>query len=202
MTVAMKTVTVLIPCVALLAQAVGYGQDAKPIVDNERVAVTELAGFPVKVPIADSDLVWIAIARGRGTAFFEPKGKSLGAKLAFQPERTIRIALKDHPVSPLGNNTGLPNAFPRPGVQKLIENDRVIVWEYTWMPGRPTPMHFHDKDVVVVYLDDGALQSTTPDGKKVVNPYTYGQAKFNARDRTHTELLIDGHQHAIMMELK
>ena len=29
----------------------------------------------------------------------------------------------------------------------------------------PTPVHFHDKDVVVVYLEDGSLRSTTPDGQ-------------------------------------
>jgi hypothetical protein len=30
-------------------------------------------------------------------------------------------------------------------------------------------MHFHDKDIVVVYRYDGSLKSTTPDGKSVVN---------------------------------
>jgi hypothetical protein len=55
---------------------------------------------------------------------------------------------------------------------------------------------------VVLYLDDGSLKSTTADGKSVVNDYTYGLAKFNARERTHTELLVKGQQHAIMTELK
>jgi len=26
-----------------------------------------------------------------------------------------------------------------------------IVWRYRWNLGEPTPVHFHDKDVVVVY---------------------------------------------------
>lgn len=103
---------------------------------------------------------------------------------------------------PLPNKTGYPNAFPRPRVKKLIENDRVVVWSYHWNPGEPTPMHFHDKDVVVVYEEDTALKSTTPDGKSVVNEYTDGQVKFNLRDRTHTELLVRGTGSAVMTELK
>jgi hypothetical protein len=78
----------------------------------------------------------------------------------------------------------------------------VIVWDYTWTHGVATPMHFHDKDVVVVYLDDGDLKSTTPDGQVVVNPYTFGAVRFNLRNRTHTETLIREKQRAIITELK
>lgn len=172
-----------------------------PLIDNERVTVWETNGGPAQRHSL-VDEVEIVIARDQGTAFFLPKGKGGFPTASFRPEKTIEIALKDHTVAPLANKSGYPNAFPRPGVKKLIDNARVIVWEYTWKPGEPTPMHFHDKDVVVVYTDDGDLQSTTPDGKKVVNKYTFGMAKFNARDRMHTELLVNGHEHAVMMELK
>ena len=193
----------LIPCLAgLLCSTLGYAQDPKPIIDNERVVVWDLAGMPGKLPNPAYDKVEIFIARNQGVASFLPKASSSAIASSFHPERTVLIGLKDHKVAPLPNSSGLPNAFPRPGVKKLIDNARVTVWEYTWLPNQPTPMHFHDKDVVVVYLDDGALQSTTPDGKQVVNRYSFDQVKFNPRDRTHTELLVEGHQHAIMMELK
>src|ERR1022692_4945893 len=68
--------------------------------------------------------------------------------------------------------------------------------------GVATPMHFHDKDTVVVFLDDGDLSSTTPDGKVVVNSFTSGTVRFNPRDRTHTETLVRGKQRAIVTELK
>jgi hypothetical protein len=63
-------------------------------------------------------------------------------------------------------------------------------------------MHFHDKDTVVVFLDDGDLSSTTPDGKVVVNSFTPVTVRFNPRDRTHTETLVRGKQRAIVTELK
>ena len=100
------------------------------------------------------------------------------------------------------NKSAYPNAFPRPAARKLLENDRVIMWDYTWTPGQPTPMHFHDKDALVVYLKNGALKSTTPDGKSVVNPLTVGKTTFNARDRVHTETLVEGESRAIITELK
>ncbi len=112
------------------------------------------------------------------------------------------INLKDHPVPPIANTTGYPLAFPRPGSKKILENARVIVWDYTWQPGVATPMHFHDKDVVVVFLEDGDLKSTTPDGKDTVNSYASGTVRFNTRDRSHTETLVRGKQHAIITELK
>jgi len=114
----------------------------------------------------------------------------------------ILIGLKDFKVAPLANTSKYPLAFPRPGVKKLLENDRVIVWDYTWTPGVATPMHFHDKDVVVYYQEDGDLRSTTPGGEMTVNPYKPGMIRFNLRDRIHTETLVRGKQRALITELK
>jgi hypothetical protein len=132
-----------------------------------------------------------------GSAAFLPKGTAPNVA-----GRSIVIDLKDHPVAPTANTSGYPLAFPRPGSKKILENDRVIVWDYTWTLGVPTPMHFHDKDVVVVFLDDGDLSSTTLDGKVTVNSFKPGMVRFNLRDRTHTETLVRGEQHAIITELK
>jgi hypothetical protein len=45
--------------------------------------------------------------------------------------RTVVIELQDIAVPPLVNNSGQPPAFPRPGIKKLLENDRVVAWSYT-----------------------------------------------------------------------
>jgi hypothetical protein len=114
----------------------------------------------------------------------------------------VVIELKDVKVAPLPNATGYPLAFPRPNVKKVIDNDRVVIWDYTWTPGVPTPTHFHDKDVVVTYLEDGALRSTDPGGTSVVNEHYFGFTKLNSRDRVHTEELVSGQARAIIVELK
>ncbi|HWZ45018.1 MAG TPA: hypothetical protein VNW97_16205 [Candidatus Saccharimonadales bacterium] len=163
----------------------------KPLIENDRVAVWDVPASTTAQPL---DAVVVSLS---GSAAFLPKGAP--PKITA---RSIVIDLKDHPVAPIANKSGYPLAFPRPGSKKLLENARVIVWDYAWTPGVATPMHFHDKDVVVVFLDEGDVQSTAQDGKVIVNSYTRGTVRFNLRDRIHTEILVKGKQRAIIMELK
>ena len=205
----------------LTLSAMGAG-DA-PVIDNERVAVRDITlspGTPGAMERHPNDFVTMFLAggmirttdakgktsvamRNAGDALFGRKGTEEKEEVISNGQvRMIVVDLKDHPVPPLANKSGLPPAFPRPGSKKILENDRVIVWNYTWMPGVPTPMHYHDKDVVVVYRYDGSLKSTTPSGEVVVNDYKFGTIRFNKADRSHTEELVKGQQSAIMMELK
>ena len=160
-------------------------------IENDRVIVWDVTGPTTAQPV---DSVVVSLS---GKAAFLPKATSPNVA-----GRSIVIDLKDHPLAPIANTSGYPLAFPRPGSKKILENERVIVWDYTWAPGVPTPMHFHDKDVVVVFLDDGDLSSTTPDGKVTVNSFKPGMVRFNPRNRTHTETLVRGKQRAIITELK
>ena len=183
----LKSAAILL-CLASLAFA------ASPIVDNERVAVFDTTAA---LPAAEYDFVTVSLAH-KGTATLGKRGEIPDK----DGEHAIVILLKDHAVAPLANKTGYPPAFPRPHVAKLYETDKVLVWSYHWTPGEPTPMHFHDKDVVVVYEEPTALTSTTPDGKKTVNEYKDGEVRFNLGNRTHTELLVHGGGSAVMTELK
>lgn len=169
------------------------GETAPAVIDNERVRV-----FDTTSAMTAMQDDFVAITFAGGNAAFGHAGETAGANGA----RTIVIDLKNHPIAPLANHSGYPNAYPRPHIEKLLENDRVIVWRYRWNPGEPTPMHFHDKDVVVVYLEDSALQSIEPNGKVTLNAYKSGDIRFNKRDRIHTELVVRGSASAVIMELK
>jgi hypothetical protein len=177
-----------------------YGQESRPVIDNERVTVWDVAGTQGQSDPGGRGsnvvVLWLTGAKARTASFKEDRGEDPG------DGRRLAIALKDHPVPPIENKTGYPAAFPRPHVKKLLENDRVIVWSYRWNPGEPTPMHFHDKDVVVVYLEPTALISTTPDGAKTLNEYKAFDVRFNKGNRTHTESLARGSGSAMMVELK
>ena len=63
-------------------------------------------------------------------------------------------------------------------------------------------MHFHDKDVVVVFMAEGQLNSTTADGKTTPQQISYGLTRFNVRDRIHSEELVKGAARAVIFELK
>ena len=99
---------VLLLCFATLSFA------AEPIIDNERVTVWDVTS---PLPPAGHAFVAVSLTK-KGTAVLGHKGDTPGKA----GERTIVIELKDHKVPPLPNNTGYPNAFPRPHVKKLIEN--------------------------------------------------------------------------------
>ena len=172
-------------------------QETKPLIDNNRVTIQETKASGQPAPIAGHQNDVVVIDLDSKTAFFVPKGGTHSS-----PRPAIVVDLKDVSVRPAENKTKYPLAFPRPGVKKLLENSRVLVWDYTWTPGKPTPMHFHDKDVVVVYLADGELKSTTADGKSEVNAISFGLTRFNAPNRSHTEEVVKGAARAIIVELK
>jgi quercetin dioxygenase-like cupin family protein len=177
--------------------------DGNLIHDHERDFVTVyLDGGSVRTTSADGtsrvetcepgDLVF----EGQGTAAAERNVSESDSV------RAVVIDLKDTPVTPLLNTSGYPKAFPRPGVRIAFENDRVVVWNYTWIPEMPTPTHFHDKYVVVVYLEDGELESRTPDGNSVVNEVWFGRTTAIPRNRVHSEELVSGRARAIILEMK
>jgi hypothetical protein len=206
------------------------GQNPQPVrngvalaIDNERVTVWDITlrpREPGSMELHKNDFVTLFLVGGNirttdpngrssvalrsaGDAVFGRKGTEEREEvISGSPARLIVVELKDHPVPPLVNKSGYPGAFPRPGSRNVLDNDRVIVWNYTWTPGVRTPMHYHDKDVVVVYRDDGSLKSTTPNGESLVNDYKFGTIRFNKADRTHFEELVKGKQSAIMVELK
>lgn len=194
-----------------------------PVIDNDRVIVWSLqlrkgeTGPPTP---QDLDAVVMFLEGGKirteahdgqshmerrrfGDAVWVPRGSlRRDTPVSDGPVHEVVIALKDAPVEPLTNPSGLPAAFPRPGSKRILENPRVIVWQYAWVPGQPTPMHFHDKDVVVAFRQEGSLQSVSPTGEQVVNAYHAGEIRFNPRNRSHSERLISGHESAVMAELK
>jgi hypothetical protein len=194
----------------------------KQIIDNARVTVWDVIWPSAHGPAqrAANDTVTIAltdgptkiidttgaektVTRGVGDVIFDLRGQGHRAEsAAAQVPHDIVIELKNGKVAPLANKSGYPDAFPRPGSKKILENAQIVAWDYTWTPGVPTPMHFHDKDVVVVYLETGELASTAPDGQVQNNPHYFGFTKFNVRDRSHTETLVKGKGRAVIVELK
>jgi hypothetical protein len=182
----------LLCTLGLSLTAMAHG--AAPILDNERVTVWDSTAA---LAPATHDFVQVSLSR-KGTASFGHRGATPGKPGA----RTIVIELKDIVVPPLANESGYPLAFPRKHARKLLENTQVVVWDYIWHPGEPTPMHFHGKDAVVVFEATGAVKSTAPDGKSTITESRFGEVVFGRRNRTHSEILVSGKPRAVIMELK
>jgi hypothetical protein len=198
-------------------------QVVSPVIDNPRVTVRDVTLVPGRPGVLvqhDTDFAIMFLTGGKirttdaagktrivqrqaGGAVYGTKGTEEKNEVVSElPARLVMIELKDFRMAPTINKTGYPAAFPRPGSKKVLENNRIVVWNYDWTLGKPTPLHYHDKDVVLVYRGNGTLKSVTPDGKGVTTEHKFGEIRFNKGDRSHYELLTSGQQGAIMMELK
>ena len=188
-----------------------------PAIDNGRVTVRDVAlkqGQPGPAIQHAGDYVVLYISGGRirgadgrtqthapGSAMAGHGGTTSDTALDGDAHEVV-AELKDSPSNTVPNTPGLPPGFPREGAKKVFENDKVRVWNYTWLPGKPTPMHFHNTEIVVVYLGNGDITATTPDGKKTVTHHNSGDIVFNLANRSHSEELTQGEMSGVMLELK
>jgi quercetin dioxygenase-like cupin family protein len=118
------------------------------------------------------------------------------------PRRAILIELKGARKDTITAPAGVPLAWPREGAAKLLENDRVVVWDYRFRKERPIPLHFHDKDAVVVELEPGVTRSVPKEGAPQETTWKGMRARFAPRDRLHREESVSGSPRAIVVEIK
>jgi hypothetical protein len=120
-----------------------------------------------------------------------------------KPPRAILVELKESSARMLPPvDAPAPTAFPRPGARQLLDNARVTIWEYKWTLGAPVPLHKHDRDTLVIWFEDGKLQSTPLTGSPSVIDASFGTLRYSERGTVHTETAIDGPPHAVIIELK
>jgi hypothetical protein len=204
------------------APAVAAPDGVKELINNQRITISEVTWakgnkWPMAQYNEDTLIVPLSAIELRATT---SDGKTTSVSLkpgdvrlwpkgthqAVEPGgdgRAILARFKETTVKPYQNTSGFGPAFPRPRVKKLLESDRIVVWDYTWVKGQPTPPHFHDKDLMIVYLADGAIQSVTPDGKATQNEFKFAEARFNQGNRAHYEEYVRGDgPRAIITELK
>ena len=196
--------------------------EPKPLVDNQRVTISDVTWkkgersperqynedtlvvplTPVALKVSGADGKTTTVRLKAGEARLWSKG-TRQTEEAESDGRAIVARFKEFKAPGYKHESGYGPAFPRPRVKKLIENDRIVVWDYTWVQGQPTPNHFHDKDLMIVYLADGAIRSVTPDGKATPNEFKAGEVRFNPGNRAHYEEYVRGDgPRAIITELK
>jgi quercetin dioxygenase-like cupin family protein len=118
------------------------------------------------------------------------------------PRRAILIELKGAKKDPVPAPDGIEPAWPRDGASKVLENDRVIVWDYRFQAGHATALHYHDKDTVVVELEPGVTRSIPKDGAPQETAWQGMRARFAPRGRIHREEVVSGSPRGIIVEIK
>jgi hypothetical protein len=83
--------------------------------------------------------------------------------------------------------SSLPPPFPRTNATKLLETDKIAVWDIVWPKGQPTAMHRHPHDQVGTYYARGGRVITQPDGTRRENMTEVGNLSTTRKGTTHIE---------------
>jgi quercetin dioxygenase-like cupin family protein len=137
-----------------------------------------------------------------GFVRFNPKGTIHAEEgVSDQERRAIMVELKTvpRPAEAAGTRSG----FPRNGATKRLENERVAVWDVTWIQGERIPRRQQGRDAVVVFLKGGVIRQS-PEGAAVtdtrrnVGDVLYVSAGTDAPSEEATQ----GPPRAVFIELK
>jgi hypothetical protein len=95
-----------------------------------------------------------------------------------------------------------PQPFDREGATKLLENDRVIVWDVSWLQ-RAYPTHRHVYDYAGVYYTNGDRVVVSPQGVRSPTRSIAWDHFFYRRGVTHSEEGVGTEPlRAVFLELK
>ena len=80
----------------------------------------------------------------------------------------------------------LPPAYPRPGTTRLLDNNRVQVWDISWLK-QQYPLHRHVYDLTGVYYTDGDRVIVSEAGERRPVHTASWETAFQLKGVTHIE---------------
>ena len=115
---------------------------------------------------------------------------------------TVVIDIKDKNVPEAANTTNLPANRYATYQNKVVDNDRVIIWDCAWSPGTDGVSSFNDRDMFLAFAEGGDLSIATPGQPANVRHYDAGQAIFLPGGQARTIGSAGGTIHGMLVELK
>jgi quercetin dioxygenase-like cupin family protein len=117
-----------------------------------------------------------------------------------QERRAIMVELK---TVPRAAEAVTASGFPRNGSTKVMENERVAVWDVTWIQGQQIPRRQQGRDAVVVFLKGGVIRQS-PEGAAVSDTRrNVGDVLYvSAGTDVPSEEATQGPPRAVFIELK
>jgi hypothetical protein len=108
-----------------------------------------------------------------------------------------------NPVPAPAPGQSYPPAFPRQNATKLLETDRIVVWDIVWPKGQPSPLHRHVFDQVGTYYQAGGRAVTPLNGVAQQSTTPVGNISTTRKGTTHVEEgTTDPPLRAVFIEMK
>jgi hypothetical protein len=93
--------------------------------------------------------------------------------------------------------------FPRDGANKAGESDWFAIWDVTFENGKSTGMHQNSLDQVDVFLSDGAVKLSRPDGTWTIEQERLGSVRYEPKGTAEAEAGIgDKPARAMIVQVK
>ena len=119
------------------------------------------------------------------------------------PLRAVFIELKQETASGLADaDVGGPASFPRDDAKKILDDERVTAWDYTWPSGSEGLRYRPARETVIVWLGAGKLRVRQRGGASTVSDVNAGTMHHLARGSNETLEIVGGSPRVILFQLK
>ena len=134
--------------------------------------------------------------------WYLPKDLTHAEMTTTDPGRhTVVIDIKDKSVPEAANTTGFPAGKYAPFQTKVVDNDRVIIWDCAWS-ARPGEVSFDSRDMFIAFAEGGDLSIAIPGQPARIQHYEAGQAIFLPGGHARTITAKSGAIRAMLVEVK
>lgn len=135
--------------------------------------------------------------------WYLPKGLLHTEVSTTDPARDmVVIDIKEKRVPEVANNTSYPSQKFADYQKKVVENDKVIIWDCAWPSMGEGTTGFYGRDVFIAIAEGGDLSIETPGQAAKVQHFDRAQALFLPGGQARTLKSSMGTIHAMLVEMK
>jgi hypothetical protein len=135
--------------------------------------------------------------------WYLPKGLTHQEMSTTDPGRhTVVIDIKDKSVPEAANNTVFPAGKYAATQSRVVDNDRVVIWDCAWSPGAEGVTAFDSRDMFLAFAEGGDLSIAAVGEPAKVQHYDAGQAIFLPGGQARTIGSAGGTIHVMLVEIK
>jgi hypothetical protein len=134
--------------------------------------------------------------------WYLPKDLTHAEMTVTDPGRhTVVVDIKDKSVPEAANTTSFPTNKYAPYQTKVVDNDRVIIWDCAWS-ARPGEVSFDNRDMFIAFAEGGDLSIAESGQPAKVQHYDAGQAIFLPAGHARAITAKSGAIRAMLVEVK
>lgn len=185
------------------AYNVVYPKDQPTPMHRHRYFFAGLDMSTATIRVTQPDGTWALHPTIKNRMWFLPRDLTHQEMSTTEPGRhTVVIDIKDKNLPEAANTSGLPVAKFADYQTKVVDNDRVTIWDCAWAPGAEGIAGFDSRDMFLAFAEGGELSIGAPGQPAKVQHVGAGQAIFLPGGQARVLGSAGGTIHAMLVEVK